>query len=396
MTSTTDPYNPEHPDYSLGLEASQWLVRLTDTELPPNDALFYREKRTQAFLSWLRRSARHVVIFLDTYETYQRLGYIDPQKRIDVAALAQQARAESVDTWLPGIDAHHQPTQFKQRRSQWRTLSRTNITRWAAATGIVSVGLILITKAWRPELFEHAAATSTFYSTDVGERRAIQLEDGSQLTLNTASNVEILFTPMTRQERLINGEVFIKVQHQPRRPFWVTIDDVKIVDIGTQFDVYRLSNSIRVSVLQGSVQLRCTCSLNSDLFGGDQAEIALEGPSATLHRRRSSVNELERAIAWTEGHLSFNGESVSDVTREFNRYTSRHFVIADPSIAHYRIAGIFPSTDPDKLLEMLHARGIESLPLDSNDPTAIRLIASRSSQLQSARSVRATDAAVKP
>jgi transmembrane sensor len=226
------------------------------------------------------------------------------------------------------------------------------------------------------------------YATSVGERRMVRLEDGSELNLNTASRVEVTFTRETRQVRLIYGEVLVTVQHEAARPFLVESNDVRILDIGTQFDVYkRESGHIRISVIKGRVHLTCACdgqinrpttisanSIDATLSEGDEVNVTVDGRTATLDRRTRTAQQLERALAWKEGHLYFSGESLSEVIQEFNRYNARHFVIADPSISAYPIAGYFPSPNPDNLLEVLHERSILALALDSKDPGTIRLV----------------------
>src|SRR5882757_8101632 len=97
MTSPTiDPRNPQHPSYQLGREASDWLVCLLEPETDPTHPYFDPEKRDEAFLKWLARSPRHVKLYLETYETYGRMGKIDPQKRIHIEALLNTQDAEVI------------------------------------------------------------------------------------------------------------------------------------------------------------------------------------------------------------------------------------------------------------------------------------------------------------
>src|SRR6185436_19752733 len=61
-----------------------------------------------------------------------------------------------------------------------------------------------------------------------------------------------------------------------------------------------------------------------------------------------SVDDMSRRVAWTEGMLIFNGETLSDAVVEFNRYNRRQLVITGPEIASKTIGGAFKATNPDR------------------------------------------------
>jgi transmembrane sensor len=373
---TPPTVDPQNPSYQLGLQASEWLVRLQEPQTDPKDPDFDPKKRNKAFLAWLIRSPQHLTMFLDTYEVYERLGNIDPSGLIDIQALLRQA-----------TPARHPAAQDSSRRRLGQYLPRTKTVRWAAAAAIAALTLSLV-GGWPRVPFKSASATSVSYFTAVGERRTVRLEDGSDLTLNTASRVEVTLDRDTRQVRLISGEVLFNVHHDDARPFLVESDDVRIFDLGTQFDVYKGNNGLRVSVIEGRVHLTCACSgfpsrpttvsansIEANLGQGDQANIAIASGTSTLNRRKRTMEELDRALAWKDGHLAFSGEPLSEVIQEFNRYNAKQFVIVDPDIAKLRLAGFFPSADPDKLFEALHRQwGIQALAPSPNDPNTIRLV----------------------
>jgi transmembrane sensor len=388
MTSTKrGPHSPQFPDEQIGLEASQWLVRLTDTEPQPDDPYFDPDIRSAAFLAWITTSTEHLEMFLDTYETHRRLQNIDPSCRIDISGLLRQAEEVPVVTRLSNTARHSLGLNGVHRRLD-KYLPHSRTVRWASVAAIVVAITLLLATEWPFVASKDVAVEPTPYTTSVGERRMIRLEDGSELNLNTASRVEVTINRETRQVRLIYGEVLVTVQHELARPFLVESNDVRILDIGTQFDVYkRESGHIRVSVIKGRVHLTCACdgqinrpttisanSIDATLSEGDEVNVIVDGKTATLDRRIRTAEEFERVLAWKEGHLSFKGEPLSEVIQEFNRYNARQFVITDPSIADHPIAGYFPSPNPDNLLEVLHEHAISALVLDAKDPSAIRLI----------------------
>jgi transmembrane sensor len=87
----------------------------------------------------------------------------------------------------------------------------------------------------------------------------------------------------------------------------------------------------------------------STLGAGDAATVRPEG----VHLAKIALEDLNRKLSWTAGLLSFQGETLSEVTDEFNRYNRKHLVVGDPLIADRRIGGAFQATDPDSFVSAL-------------------------------------------
>jgi transmembrane sensor len=57
----------------------------------------------------------------------------------------------------------------------------------------------------------------------------------------------------------------------------------------------------------------------------------------------------------------FQGEKLSDVVEEINRYNLRKLQVSDPDIAGLRVGGTFQATDPDGFARALTATfGVKS------------------------------------
>ena len=248
-----------------------------------------------------------------------------------------------------------------------------------------------------PRLFAFPAV-SVYYSTGVGERQIVALPDRSTITLNTASKLAVTYDHHTRIVRLMAGEALFKVHYDAGRPFRVIADDVFIEDMGTEFDVYRRPTSTRISVLEGEVQLTCSCTIAPAssssaaeslspphvaptqpsavivLRRRRQAKIDFEGHTSRLTEQVLSANQINQSVSWVQGQLWFNGEPRSEVIEEFNRYNQQHVIIADPAIANYRIGGMYRAWDVKSFVATLeHLFGITPLQPNPVEPTTIRL-----------------------
>jgi ferric-dicitrate binding protein FerR (iron transport regulator) len=65
-------------------------------------------------------------------------------------------------------------------------------------------------------------------------------------------------------------------------------------------------------------------------------------------------------LAWIDGKLIFDGNSLGDVVSEFNRYNREKMQIADASIAAFRIGGSYSATNPEGFAKRLRTFGIRA------------------------------------
>jgi len=255
---------------------------------------------------------------------------------------------------------------------------------------------------------ERVQASPRPYSTAIGERQTVNLEDGSSITLNTRSRVSVLFGPREREVRLLAGEVFFHVLHDPNRPFRVFSNGVLLEDLGTDFNVYNHQPSpdqagtgpasVRVTVVNGSVRLYCNClssqttvSLDSSaltsraapspfaselLLAGQEGEIIQGDGMDTLQIRLVGTEDLRNATSWRHGEIVLNRMTLAQAVEEFNRYNVQQMSAA-PEIGQLIVGGRFGNPDFRNFVAALIAQfPIESLPPNSvaNPSTALRLI----------------------
>ena len=227
------------------------------------------------------------------------------------------------------------------------------------------------------------------YPTSIGGYEHITLPDGTAIQLNTDSEIRARVTPEKREMKMIRGEALIKIAHDPRRPFTVSVADASVrADlpgvVGAAFVLrMRGPKEVDVAVTDGTivfgpkvrvidVALGRNFTYQTTLGVGDAATVRPEG----IHLARIALEDLNRKLSWTAGLLSFQGETLAEVTDEFNRYNRKHMVVADPMIAERRIGGAFQATDPDSFVSALQKwfdiRAEEQFPPDAGNPV-IRL-----------------------
>jgi len=73
------------------------------------------------------------------------------------------------------------------------------------------------------------------------------------------------------------------------------------------------------------------------------------------------LEDVARRLAWTHGHLSFDGATLAEAIEEMNRYNHWQLKIMDPAIAERRIGGDFRATDPQGFAKVLkYALGVDA------------------------------------
>src|SRR5690606_38929111 len=85
------------------------------------------------------------------------------------------------------------------------------------------------------------------------------------------------------------------------------------------------------------------------LTGGDIAVASERSTLVTTH----SVQEVEDALSWRTGTLTFDDAPLAEAAAQFNRYNRQQLVLADADVAAMRIGGAFPASDPVAFARLL-------------------------------------------
>lgn len=186
------------------------------------------------------------------------------------------------------------------------------------------------------------------YATGKGETRVVALSDGSVITLNTGSELAVEFSDATRAVRLIRGEALFDVAKNVKRPFVVGAGDTRVQVVGTSFTVRNMEAlPVQVLVREGIVEISDPVSDKGHVVrvAANTRAIALPDHSA-ISAIPVVPAELHRELAWKDGFLAFEGQSLASAAAEFARYSDTRIVVADPVLAQEEIAGLFKATDP--------------------------------------------------
>ena len=185
----------------------------------------------------------------------------------------------------------------------------------------------------------------------------MNLDDGSTLILNTATEVEVRLTRTLREVRILRGEARFRVSEDAQRPFLVQAGDVRVRTLGTEFDVYRAAMHTDVAVSEGAVAV----SFVRPAFFPRKAEEHRVSHGAGLRLLQDgSAGDLPQvdfmnAIDWQSGRMRFLNESLSRIADEFNRYNNEPKIDVQGDAAVKRFSGVFVTADPDAFTALVSA-----------------------------------------
>jgi len=187
------------------------------------------------------------------------------------------------------------------------------------------------------------------YDTDLGEIRRVPLSDGSMVDINTQSAVEVSMRPNSREVALTRGEAWFKVAHDKTRPFTVSAGRIRVRAVGTAFSVRRHDDGADVEVTEGVVETWTAGEeeRRTQVAAGSMAYVAAYEPPKIVQ----GSAEVERSLAWREGQIVLEGETLDEAVAQFNRYNARKLVISDPGLAAEKLVGQFRATDPQTFAE---------------------------------------------
>ena len=341
-------------------EAGLWIVRMDSRTLDDNEV--------QELRAWVQRSDFHREYLLklaknwDSMSVLQELGELFPLPEKEIATSTR--------------------TGWSKVRNRIREILRSpyGITAGGLATILMVSSLLVGTP-------EKLTSKSHEYVTQIGERNSYTLEDGTVVSLNTNTRLEVNYSDARRAINLIQGEATFVVAKNPEKPFVVYAGNGLVWAVGTAFNVRHDAGIVDVIVTEGRVKVFSDTSATDSIAPSidvaselsdaasagagetesssehyaqqDQREALLGAGGALRYReviesfKTMEHEESQRILAWHEGSLVFKGETLEQAVAEISRYTDKDLVIADDSLKSLRVGGHYKLDDIDALLASL-------------------------------------------
>lgn len=230
-------------------------------------------------------------------------------------------------------------------------LDRPSSPERRAAMGKLAMILAILPAGWGSWKLAESQQWSADYHTAIGQQRELTLADGSKITLNTDTAIDVLFDADQRLIHLREGEILVQTAPDISplaRPFLVSTRQGRMQALGTRFTVRELQPRTHLAVLEGAVKVELADNRQSTpliVNAGQRTDFS----SHTF----GQLSVADRYVgAWTQGMLMADKMRLADFVEELTRYR-RGFVRLDPALADLRISGAYPISDSQRTLNML-------------------------------------------
>ncbi|MDO9104635.1 MAG: FecR family protein [Methylovulum sp.] len=303
------PQMPSSSDDAVAEQAMVWFVRLRSDSAS--------EQQQAQFVAWLAADPAHQQAYREL-ETF----WAHP----DFTELLGEAKLSAALTKSKSHDRWHIPVLLAMAAS-----------------------VLLMVCIHPPNLYCWQAD----YCTAVGETHTVSLMDGSQVTLNSDTALNVAYLDNVRHIELDHGEAYFSVQRNPLKPFVVASHYATIRVLGTRFLVRQNPHSDTVTVISGVVEVSGRTQAPTKLLANEQISVGMQTHDS--FRQAAASN----AAAWLKGHALFDNVPLPDVLVELNRYRHGAIVLSNSKLNGLKVSGRFDITDTDYALQALQ----ETLPI---------------------------------
>lgn len=299
MNSVVAKLTPQQ--YKALAEASQWHVELTGEST---------SQKTQAWQNWLSTQP-------ENQWAWQQLEKLQQQ-------LKQLPGELAFNSLKPDTEA--QPAN-----------ARRNLLKSIAGIGVIS------SSSWLAWQYSPARLMLADHHTITGEIREVQLSDGSIVMLNSASAINVDFSPVERRINLQQGEIMISTSpNHDIRPFVVQTQQGLLKPLGTRFSVQQQKERTILSVFEHQVKVSLPDKQQTTCTAGNQL-IFTQTTFASLEPL------VEGADGWVQQKLIINDMPLDKFLDQLARYRPG-VMRAEPELSKFHISGTFDLTDTDQAL----------------------------------------------
>ncbi len=299
-------------------QAIDWMVRLESGRATAQER--------QLFAAWRGASAAHEHAWMHLQLRLQGAGVQPAITQLRASGSAAQASRQALAAPVPSA-------------ARRRALQR----------GIAGL-LISVGAGWMLQRHTPLGLLAADLRTGTGERRSQQLPDGSRLTLDARSAVDLAFDGTQRRLRLRDGALIVAVapwrgDRGAFQPFVVQSAQGSVQALGTRFMVRQCEQRTLVHVLEHSVRITTHAGAQHKLEQGATAWFDAGGITPV-------AQPLMAPAAWEHGLLQVRDQPLGAVIDALRPYQPG-LIRVSAAAAGLRVFGRFSLDQPAQVLQDL-------------------------------------------
>lgn len=275
------------------------------------------------------------------------------------AHLSAWKRVEAISQPFAQIKHHAPRGTARQTLTRTRTARRQTLHLLGLGGLLIGSGALLRqTLPWQSWAQTYAVARAE-HRTAIGDQKQLMLDDGSRLSLNTASAVDLDFQANLRRIVLHEGEILIATATDPQSPPRPLVVDTRLgrlTALGTRFNVLSDTQGVQLAVFEGTVRISPTTRRPAvDIAAGQQVRIEAE-------RIEHSGPADQAREQWAHGQLIADNVPLAEFIAELQRYTPIHLEV-DAAAARHRLLGVYRITQPVRDVPLILSAIENALPV---------------------------------
>lgn len=328
-------------------EALRWTVR-------QGDGLSLDEE--QQLQQWLAADAQHHAAFAEMQGISGAIDALPIEHTAQLqasVALSNAAQTTSLHS-SASPHAHEKPapascTQVRRRKAPYSAI-------FASTLLVMGIASWFGWQHWQNQL-----VFSNQYATIAGQQITADLPDGSQIVLDTDSQLSVNLYRNRREVGLQQGQALFKVEADPKRPFEVQAATTRITVVGTQFSVRHIpeldGSNVEVQVQQGKVRVTSQTGSSTSVNAKPQTATLTAGQAitSTAQDGLSPIVHIQADdfASWQHQRLNFENASLNRIVAELARYGHHPIRLQNEATGQMRITASIDLQNIDGFLQAL-------------------------------------------
>ncbi|MBN2349171.1 MAG: FecR family protein [Bacteroidales bacterium] len=280
---------------------------------------------------------------------------------------------------VSAIDHNKHEKKFKMQITNWKDWSIMKLVKIAA----IFILLFASGGVLSYYIFNHEERSVFSYNeicAPLGARSEVILPDGSKVWLNAGSKIRYL-DMFNKKNRFVSleGEAYFKVAKNKKLPFNVITGELKIVALGTEFNVksYEDEGVIETTLVEGRVSIQHNQQKNNSLqtiflkphqkavYIKEYQQLRVED----INTIRQSIPEILKpkkgnmyiaaevdpapVVSWKDNRLILKGEELSNLLIKLERKYNVTFNFESENLKHFRFTGTLEDETLTQVLDVI-------------------------------------------
>ena len=270
---------------------------------------------------------------------------------------SSHAQIEAFEAWLKADPAHlkayRESEAIAEAGTRLMSPSHLSASSFAMARGYRPAFAIAASVAFAIVLWSLIRVPAPAYAAVFNRgqaTRVVALRDGSIVTLDTATALEVAVAPGSHHVKMVSGRARFAVRLSRDGPLKVTAAAGEVTSANGIFDIAVVNDDVRVWVISGEVDVAVRAarapvvplvltSGNGVRVAGGAAETSIERPDT----------------GWPVAHVAFDQKPLADILAIANRTGEPDIVVSDDAVGRLRVTGVLDLRDARKLVRKLAA-----------------------------------------